>query len=1070
MFCKHLMFAILLSSVAALPTVFAQDNDPTPPYKRVLSPDQAKQVADLEKEIARLSAAGNFAQACKPAQQALQIRTAAQGKDHWEVINARMDLDVARTLSKQPAADQKAYAGIGKLQEDADALMDKGLYAQAQPLFETMLAIRCKELGEEHSHTAKSYHDVADNLYFQGKSKKAQALNEKALAIRRKVLGEEHPATANSYGNLGLSLNAQGKYAEAQPLFEKALAIDRKVLGEQRHETAASSNNVAFNLDAQGKYTEARPLFEKALAVHRKELGEDHPDTAMSYNNLAMNLHAQGKYAEAQPLFETALAIRRKVMGQEHPQTAVCYASVALNLYAQGKNAEAQPLYERALAINRKVLGEEHAQTASSYNSVAFNLYAQRKYAEAQPLFEKALAIRRKALGEAHPVTAASYNNVGFNLNAQGKYTEARPLFEKALALRRKVLGEEHPYTAISYNNVAANLSHQGKYAEAQPFYQRALAIRSRELGEEHPDTATSYSNLAFDLKAQGKTSEAIAHWQVASRVSESARLQVAGTGFDRALYQRDLISPHEALAIALAELHEPDQAWHHAEAYFARGLLDDLDPAVRQNPEVPGRLAKLTGQLVPLLGRSNLSPQERDRRDALRAETDALRKSLSQADAERAAKRVWPLEKIQSAIPADAAVVFWLDVRKDHWACILRRSGLPTWQRLPGTGPDERWTDDDDSLPQRTYAAALVAPENPERDKLLAALRVQRFEPLLPHLLGIHRLLIVPARRMAKVPIESLTDRFTISYIPSASIFAQLHQQHRPLEGRTLLALGDPAFTPASEKTLASPDHGPYSLVAQRSEPIADLPGTKVEVNTLAGLVPDTKLLLGSAASEQTLEQLAQLGQLKHYRLLHLATHGQVNEGMPTESALILAQDRISRELHDQIARTLGGKKPLDGRLTVGTILDTWQLDADQVVLSACETGLGTDARGEGLLGFAQALLQKGARSVVLSRWKVPDRATALLMKRYYQNILGKRAELRAPLPRAEGLREAKHWLRTLSQADMEKQVADLPGSGELRSVKKAVPVTGGKLEPSDRPFAAPYYWAAFVLIGDPD
>src|SRR5207237_5210599 len=185
-----------------------------------------------------------------------------------------------------------------------------------------------------------------------------------------------------------------------------------------------------------------------------------------------------------------------------------------------------------------------------------------------------------------------------------------------------------------------------------------------------------------------------------------------------------------------------------------------------------------------------------------------------------------------------------------------------------------------------------------------------------------------------------------------------------------------------------------------------------------------ETKILLGSNASEQSLEQLAESGQLKNYRLLHFATHGEVNEGIPTESALILAQDQISRKLDDQLTRTLSHKKPLDGRLTVGTILEKWNLDADQVVLSACETGLGAKAGGEGLLGFAQALLQKGAKSVVLSRWKVPDAATSLLMQRYYENILGKRSDLKAPMPRAEGLREAKTWLSSLSQAEIEKQL----------------------------------------------
>jgi tetratricopeptide (TPR) repeat protein len=1238
MLTKHVVGLLLLSSAWGWLVASAPDHNVIPPYKRVLNPAQAKQVAELEKAIAHLIAGAKFAEACQPAEEVLALRTEAQGKEHWEAVSARIGLEVIRAVSKRPAGDQQAFAGIGKLHEEAHAFVNRRLYSQAQPLLEQMLAIRRQVLGEQHPLTASSYHNlaanlddqsqyaqaqplyekalaicrqvlgeqdpdtassynslaanldaqgqhpqaqplcekalairrqllgelhsdtaasynqVALNLYAQAKYAQAQPLYEKALAIRRQALGEQHPDTARSYNNAAMNLNALGQYGQAQPLFEKALAIGRQVLGEQHPDTATGYNNVAFNLDAQGQHAQAQPLYEKALAIRRQALGEQHPVTAGSYHNVGANLAAQGQYAQAQPLVEKALAVRRQVLGEQHPLTAQSYNNVAFNLNAQGKVAQAQPLFEKALAVRRQVLGEQHPLTARSYNNVAFNLDAQGQYAQAQPLVEKALAIRRQVLGEQHPDTAQSYNNVAFNLNAQAKFTQAQPLYKQALAIRRQVLGEQHPLTARSYNNVAFNLDAQGQYAQAQPLYEQALAICRQVLGEQHHDTAQTYINLGVNLAAQGRTRQAVACWEAACRSFESARLHAAGTGFDRSLFQREFISPRAFLASALAGLHEPEQAWQHAEAHLARGLLDDLDPTSRQNPGVSARLAQLDEQLVPLLGRSNLSVPERARRDALLQEADALRKALSEAAAARAAKRLLPLEKVQAALPADTAVVFWLDVLKHHWACVVRHAGPPIWQPLPGTGPDKGWTADDDTLAQRTYTS-LVLPHAARRESLLVALRTQRLEPVLPHLNGIQRLLIVPTGLMARLPLEALTDRFTISYIPSPSVFAQLQQRHRRLDGHTLLALGDPAFTPHSQKTATPPDHGllisavvpggnaaksglkpgdillryndqpvqtqaglklveagppvpaqlwrdgqtlpvrlpagklgvlldkrpvaealvawqqsVYAQVAQRSEPIAPLPGTKVEVAALAPLVPHSKLLLGSDASEQTLEQLAQAGQLKRYRLIHLATHGQVNEGVPTESALLLAQDRISHKLDDQLEQTLNHQKRLDGRLTVGTILDKWQLDADQVVLSACETGLGTNAWGEGLLGFAQALLQKGAHSVVLSRWKVDDAATALLMERYYQNILGKRAGLKGPLPRAEGLREAKQWLRSLTAAQVEAQVQRLPGSGALRSVKPAVPVAGAKAAGNGRPFAAPYYWAAFVLIGDPD
>src|SRR5947209_3366965 len=106
-------------------------------------------------------------------------------------------------------------------------------------------------------------------------------------------------------------------------------------------------------------------------------------------------------------------------------------------------------------------------------------------------------------------------------------------------------------------------------------------------------------------------------------------------------------------------------------------------------------------------------------------------------------------------------------------------------------------------------------------------------------------------------------------------------------------------------------------------------------------------------------------------------------------------------------MVRPIGG-----GRSTAGEVLATWRLRAELVVLSACETGVGRYGGGEGFVGLSQALLLAGTRSVVLSLWQVHDTATALLMTRFYQNILGKRDGLGKPMPKAVALREAKTWL----------------------------------------------------------
>ena len=139
---------------------------------------------------------------------------------------------------------------------------------------------------------------------------------------------------------------------------------------------------------------------------------------------------------------------------------------------------------------------------------------------------------------------------------------------------------------------------------------------------------------------------------------------------------------------------------------------------------------------------------------------------------------------------------------------------------------------------------------------------------------------------------------------------------------------------------------------------------------------------------------------------------------------------------------------------------MSTWKLNAELVVLSACQSGLGRSSGGEGFIGFAQAMFVAGGRSLVLSLWEVDDRATALLMTRFYQNWLGKRDGLARPLPKAEALGEAKQWLRGLTSEAVEAELSQIRRG--IPRDKRGQPVVG-------HPFEHPHYWAGFILMGDP-
>jgi CHAT domain-containing protein len=252
------------------------------------------------------------------------------------------------------------------------------------------------------------------------------------------------------------------------------------------------------------------------------------------------------------------------------------------------------------------------------------------------------------------------------------------------------------------------------------------------------------------------------------------------------------------------------------------------------------------------------------------------------------------------------------------------------------------------------------------------------------------------------------------------------------------------------------------------RGEFLARLPGTRREVEAIAALFPSdrARTLLGDQATESAVANLAARGELKKYRYLHFATHGRADETIAYNSALLLAPDP-DRSANPTAPET-------DGRITAQQIVNTWELDADLVVLSGCETALGRATASEGYLGFTQALFARGARSVVLSLWEVDDRATALLMARFYANLLGRRPGLKKPMPKAEALHEAKSWLRGLRRSEALAESAALGDGVERGKVTKgrlATTFSAGIPAGSDtdRPYSHPNYWAAFILVGDP-
>jgi CHAT domain-containing protein/Tfp pilus assembly protein PilF len=942
------------------------------------------------------------------------------------------------------------------------------------------------EFADGHPDLAASLANLALLCQARGRFAQAEPLFREALQMRRRLCGnQDHPAVAQSENNLAGLYLALGRYTDAEPLFRETLAMYRRLYPQQDHPSLAIGlNNLALVLHERGQYVEAEPLYREALEMKRRLYPQlDHPSLAFSLNNLAGCLRGQGKYAEAETLHREALQMRRRLFaGRDHPELAMSLNNLAVVLCYRGQGAEAETLHREALQMYRRLYrGQDHPDIARTLNNLAGLLKDRGQYGDAELLFRDVLAMRRRVYAEQdHPELAQALNNLAGVLSDRGRYPEAEELFRHALQMRRRLYpGQDHIFLVMSLGSLAHALHLQGKDQSAAALFREALAT--------HRALAGSYAAE----RSEGEALTLVASWP---STRDAFLANARALGLDPAAVYAEVWSSKAALA----------------RTYEQRALHARTASA---NPKVAAMLVRL-GDVRHRRAELLLAPRPADpatlrqRDEALAGHAQQiealerdLRPLLPAVDQAEKLARATPTD-LQKALPPDAAVVDFL-----HWFChehdpkrpgkegekvtehylafVLTRDKV-AWLDLGDAGPIEAAVT---AWRQAITAGEDIPPGLPGKVRDLVWTKVRRELPE-----QVKHVYLCPDLTLCRVPWPALPgdrpgtillEEYALATIPHAVFLLDklpgwhgqetMPQQGEPMPQRgkqrfDVLAVGGVTYDAAvpTQDKLGGNRGAPLLKPGQRFGWGA-LPGAAAEAKGVEAAATRKKLVSRTLGEEKATVS-AVLEALPQTRYAHLATHGffadpSFRSTLQMDPKLFQMSERGERigaaALSPLVMTGLvlaGANKPgTPGRgiLTGEALIDLDLSGLELAVLSACETGLGDMAGGEGTFGLQRAFHLAGTRNVVASLWTVPDRPTAALMALFYQNLWDKE------LPPIEALRQAQLEIYRHPEkiaglaADFRGKFMEVPGTGETTLKTEA----DGK--------AHPRLWAAFTLSG---
>lgn len=975
---------------------------------------------------------------------------AASGNDNavwlWSRLGDAAEPDAEPYRQAKTLAEQAGPETLAALLEwRASTLDDRGV-ADAPAAWRDYLAF-LESQGETGLALARGLYMLGTWEGRRGDLEYGAELVAQALEIQRELAPSSIELAETMIAD-GISHALHGDLDGADESFAAALKTAR---ARDAGAGAVAAAHIALGNVAQrrGTLESAGQHFAEALRINRA-INPGGLNVGFALNNLGIVAEETGDLALAGSYYQQSLAIKRATApGSMHvPRALENLAYVAI---ARGDYVRANDLQSEALALY-ETLAPGNLVLSTSLKLLGRINEARGEYDAARDYWLRAQELE----GELAPTTlsyAEILAGLAGNAEGNGQISVAGDYEQQALAIREQVAPASLAVAASLYN-LGRLAAMQGNPDQAEQRLTRARALFSR-LAPGTAREANAFHALGELHRDSGRNDSALAHFRRALNAIELQRGKLGGTDPVRAQFAAKYGHLYKDTIDLLLQRGETEEAFEVLERYRARSLLAMLAGRnVDLGGSLPATLAKRRSDLNREYDQTTAelqslgdTPDNRAAVDELLARLRALRNDREQlADSIRfAVPRVASVESprplsvtdVHALLqPGTTLLSFDIGEQRSHLFALARRQdGSTAFSVQPITANLA-------SLAKDVTAVRLLMqlPDGVDvsTDRLAErtyALYQQLLEPAADILAGSNRLVIVPDGPLHRLafpalvvqppaagkPPHYLIEDAALHTVVSATLLGELRDRQTAATGDRLVAFADPAWS--TTPSASDPAFGNRAV-----ESLDPLPYARREAEAIATLYSgSSRLLLDDAATELEAKELG-----SDARYIHFASHGVLNQRSPLDSFLLLSP-------------TAGEDAADNGLLQAWEVFEQLRIGADLVTLSACDTGIGTDGGGEGLIGLTRAFHYAGAKSVLASLWSVSDRSTERLMTGLYNR-----------------LRDGATIDEALRQSQLE-LIHHEPASGFKAALRR---LTGDATRSS---LSHPFHWAAFQLSGDP-